>query len=146
MSTEKNVDYMVEMEDGTQVLIETYGQNLKSELKKNNTNVAELSRKTGVPATTLYSTISRNTAMSYEHAVRIARYLKIDVNQLTNHIPDENPEEIVFTVKRKNINKETELKIRDILKKIEKETDAQSQNRLLAYLEKITEMKDSKES
>lgn len=139
MSTKRNVDYTAKMENGEQVLIETvsYGTNLKEILKENNLSVAELSRKTGVPPTTLYSTIARDTAMSYEHALRISKYLNLGVERLTNHIPEENHDEIVFTVNRANISQDMENKIREVLKEIETETDTKQQKRLLSYLENM---------
>lgn len=139
MSTKRNVDYTAKMENGEQVLIETvsYGTNLKEILKENNLSVAELSRKTGVPPTTLYSTISRNTAMRYEHALRISKYLNMGIDQFTNHIPEENHDEIVFTVNRANISQDMENKIREVLKEIETETDTKQQKRLLSYLENM---------
>ena len=142
VSTKRNVDYTAKMENGEQVLIETvsYGTNLKEILKENNLSVAELSRKTGVPPTTLYSTIARDTAMSYEHALRISKYLNLGVERLTNHIPEENHDEIVFTLKKSNINPEIENRIHTILKEIEMETNPEQQNRMLAYLENMNKI------
>ena len=78
--------------------------------------------------------------MSYEHALKISKYLNLGVERLTNHIPEENHDEIVFTLKKSNINPEIENRIRAILKEIEMETNPEQQNRMLAYLENMNKI------
>lgn len=110
-----------------------YGDNLKAVLEKKKIRVAELSRITKVPATTIYSTIQRNTAMSYEYAVPIAKYLKMPIKKLTNHIPEEDPDVVTFTVSRDSIDNETEQIIKDLLIEIEHTSKDAQKKRLSAY-------------
>lgn len=110
-----------------------YGTNLQKILKKQKINVAELSRQTNVPATTIYATIQRNTAMTYENAVKIARFLKVKEELLTNHLPEEDPDVVTFTVRRESIDDETEQMIKDFLVEIEHTSKDAQKKRLSAY-------------
>lgn len=64
-----------------------YGTNLKNALKERHMTVKELSRQAGISATTLYSVITRDSSVRYDHALRIANVL--DIN--TDLICKENP-------------------------------------------------------
>ena len=78
-----------------------YGTNLKKHLDDNKMSVSKLARKTGISATTLYSIISRDSAVRYDFAVRIANVLNIPISDICKenpysdstdvlpHIPDE---------------------------------------------------------
>lgn len=64
-----------------------YGQNLKRILDEKNISVAELARLTNVSATTLYSVISRDSAVRFDTALRIANVLNIDINEICKSNP-----------------------------------------------------------
>lgn len=64
-----------------------YGQNLKHILDEKHMTVKALSRKAGISATTLYSVITRDSSVRYDHALRIANVLGIS----TDLICKENP-------------------------------------------------------
>ena len=64
-----------------------YGKNLKNILDEKHMTVKALSRKAGISATTLYSVITRDSSVRYDHALRIANVLGIS----TDLICKENP-------------------------------------------------------
>ncbi|MCM1551458.1 MAG: XRE family transcriptional regulator [Butyrivibrio sp.] len=54
------------------------GKKLKEIIKEKGTNVKQLSVRTGIPATTLYSAIQRDQKIRFDYALRIANCLEID--------------------------------------------------------------------
>lgn len=68
------------------------GQTIKDLLKKNNMNVVELARLTGVPAQTLYSAIKRdNLKIDFEVLLKICRALNIPVEIFYKDLGDTPP-------------------------------------------------------
>lgn len=64
-----------------------YGKNLKDALDAKNMSVKELARRAGISPTTLYSVIKRDTAVRFDHALRIAGVLGIDVDLICKNNP-----------------------------------------------------------
>lgn len=60
------------------------GNKLKELLKKKNVTVAELSRESKISAQTLYSIINRDSNISFENAILIAKILDIDYLELVD--------------------------------------------------------------
>lgn len=60
------------------------GNKLKELLKKRNMTVAELSRESKISAQTLYSIINRDSNISFENAILIAKILDIDYLELVD--------------------------------------------------------------
>jgi len=68
-----------------QIKMADYGINLKSAIKAKKLTVYKLSRMTGIPATTIYSSIQRNSGVRYDRALRIADVLKIRPEEICGH-------------------------------------------------------------
>ena len=64
------------------VTIMSYGARLKEILKEKNMSVKELSKKANINQSTLYTIIRRDTSIRYDHAIRIASILDIDVSEI----------------------------------------------------------------
>ena len=64
-----------------------YGKNLEKALKDRGWSVAELARRTKINDNTLRSIIRRDTAVRYEHALRISNVLGIDLNLICKENP-----------------------------------------------------------
>jgi transcriptional regulator with XRE-family HTH domain len=64
-----------------------YGKNLKDALDAKNMSVKELARRAGISPTTLYSVIKRDSAVRFDHALRIAGVLGIDVDLICKNNP-----------------------------------------------------------
>ena len=62
------------------------GKKLKSLLKEMNTNVRQLSKKTGITASTLYSIINRDGDIRYEWAMKIAKALNVRPEAVCSNI------------------------------------------------------------
>lgn len=60
----------------------SYGARLKEILKEKNMSVKELSKKANINQSTLYTIIRRDTSIRYDHAIRIASILDIDVSEI----------------------------------------------------------------
>ena len=58
-----------------------YGKNLKKALDENHMSVQKLAKLTGIAPTTLYSIIQRDTSVRFDHALRIANILGIDITK-----------------------------------------------------------------
>ena len=69
-----------------------YGKNLKEALDRSNTTVKELSRQTGIAATTLYSIIQRDASVRYDFALRISNVLDIPINSICKENPYDQEE------------------------------------------------------
>ena len=73
-----------------------YGKNLKDALDAKNMSVKELARRAGISPTTLYSVIKRDSAVRFDHALRIAGVLGIDVDLICKNNPyQEETQEIL---------------------------------------------------
>ncbi len=64
-----------------------YGTNLKKLLDEKGMTVKDLSRKTGIAATTLYSIIQRDASVRYDSAIKIAGILDIPINAICKDNP-----------------------------------------------------------
>ena len=64
-----------------------YGDNLKKALENKHMSVKELARRTGISPTTLYSVIKRNSAVRFDHALRISSVLDVDISQICKTNP-----------------------------------------------------------
>lgn len=62
-----------------------YGKNLKNAIMVRNLTVSRLSKMTGIPATTLYSGIQRNSGVRYDRAIIIADALRIRPEEICGH-------------------------------------------------------------
>lgn len=60
-----------------------YSENLKRALRKEGMTVGELARVSGIPKSTLYSMITRGSALRYDTAVRVAEILHISVSSIS---------------------------------------------------------------
>lgn len=58
------------------------GKKLKECLKNKGTNVRRIAKAAGIPATTLYSVIRKDTSIRLDYALRLARELEIDVHEI----------------------------------------------------------------
>lgn len=58
------------------------GKKLKECLKNKGTNVRRIAKAAGIPATTLYSVIRKDTSIRFDYALRLARELEIDVHEI----------------------------------------------------------------
>ena len=67
----------------------SYGARLKEILKEKNMSVKELSKKANINQSTLYTIIRRDTSIRYDHAIRIASILDIDVSEICKINPYE---------------------------------------------------------
>ena len=86
-----------------------YGKNLKNAIKARNISVLKLSKMTGIPQTTLYSTINRNNGVRYDRALIIADVLGIRPEEICGHTlvlnekivkSAENIEEILLQIRK----------------------------------------------
>ena len=64
-----------------------YGKNLKQILDEKHMTVKELSRRAGISAPTLYSIIQRDSSVRYDHALRIANILNINLDLICKDNP-----------------------------------------------------------
>ena len=64
-----------------------YGMNLKSVLDEKGMTIYRLAKKTGISATTLYSSVQRNSGIRYDYALKIAEVLGIEPDLICSHIP-----------------------------------------------------------
>lgn len=71
-----------------------YGANLKKILDEKGITIKELSRKTGIAATTLYSIVQRDTSVRYDSALKIAGILDIPVNAICKDNPFDDVESL----------------------------------------------------
>ena len=69
-----------------------YGANLKKVLDEKGLTVKDLSRKTGIAATTLYSIVQRDTSVRYDSAIKIAGVLDIPINAICKDNPYDDVE------------------------------------------------------
>lgn len=77
------------------------GKRLKEILDSKGMNVRELSRKTGINHSSIYTSINRDSNIRFDYALRIANALDIDVNEICSSSPfsgDVNAEEIYPTL------------------------------------------------
>ena len=58
------------------------GKKLKEIIDKRGINVRELSRRTGINHSSLYTLINRDSNLRFDYALRIANELDIDVNEI----------------------------------------------------------------
>ncbi len=70
-----------------------YGKNLKQVLDEKHMTVKELSRRAGISAPTLYSIIQRDSSVRYDHALRIANILKINIDLICKDNPMRDEDE-----------------------------------------------------
>ena len=64
-----------------------YGANLKKILDEKGITIKDLSRKTGIAATTLYSIVQRDASVRYDSAIKIAGILDIPINAICKDNP-----------------------------------------------------------
>ena len=69
-----------------------YGANLKKILDDKGMTIKDLSRKTGIAATTLYSIVQRDTSVRYDSAIKIAGILDIPINSICKDNPYDETE------------------------------------------------------
>lgn len=69
-----------------------YGSNLKSILDEKKISARKLALQVGISPQTLYGAIKRDNALRYDHALRIANALDIDVNLICKNNPFKDPE------------------------------------------------------
>ena len=71
-----------------------YGSNLKKILEEKDISARKLAIQVGISPQTLYGAIKRDNALRYDHALRIANVLDIDVNLICKNNPfkDEDTE------------------------------------------------------
>ena len=69
-----------------------YGANLKKILDEKGMTIKDLSRKTGIAATTLYSIVQRDTSVRYDSAIKIAGILDIPINSICKDNPYDETE------------------------------------------------------
>ena len=69
-----------------------YGTNLKKILDEKGLTIKELSRKTGIAATTLYSIVQRDTSVRYDSAIKIASVLDIPISAICKDNPYDDTE------------------------------------------------------
>ena len=69
-----------------------YGTNLKKILDDKGMTIKDLSRKTGIAATTLYSIVQRDTSVRYDSAIKIAGILDIPINSICKDNPYDETE------------------------------------------------------
>lgn len=65
-----------------------YGITLKKYLDDLGINVNWLGVKTGIPRSTIYSSIKRDTSMRYDYALRISKVCGIPVEDICQYVPD----------------------------------------------------------
>lgn len=64
-----------------------YGINLKDAIENKGWTVAECARRAGISRQSLYTIIRRDSSVRYDHAVRLASVLGIDVNTICKENP-----------------------------------------------------------
>ena len=64
-----------------------YGKNLADAIKGKGWSVAETSRRSGVSANTLRTIIRRDSSVRYDHALRLANTLGIDIQLICKENP-----------------------------------------------------------
>ena len=64
-----------------------YGKNLADAIKEKGWSVAETSRRSGVSANTLRTIIRRDSSVRYDHALRLANTLGIDIQLICKENP-----------------------------------------------------------
>jgi transcriptional regulator with XRE-family HTH domain len=64
-----------------------YGTNLKEAIENKGWTVAECARRAGISRQSLYTIIRRDSSVRYDHAVRLASVLGIDVNTICKENP-----------------------------------------------------------
>lgn len=69
-----------------------YGSALKKILEEKNITARQLALQVGIHPQTLYAAIKRDNALRYDHALRIANALDIDVNLICKNNPFKDPE------------------------------------------------------
>ena len=69
-----------------------YGANLKKILDEKEMTIKELSRKTGIAPTTLYSIVQRDASVRFDSAIKIAGVLDIPINSICKDNPYDNVE------------------------------------------------------
>ena len=69
-----------------------YGQTLKKILDEKKIPVRRIAVQVGINPQTLYAAIKRDNALRYDHALRIANALDIDVNLICKDNPFKEPE------------------------------------------------------
>ena len=94
-----------------------YGKNLKKALDDNHMSVQKLAKLTGIAPTTLYSIIQRDTSVRFDHALRIANILGIDITQICKENPYDDGEVLPQPLSElngltTNLNKQTYIKNR----------------------------------
>ena len=70
-----------------------YGTNLKKILDEKKISVRKIALQVGISPQTLYGAIKRDNALRYDHALRIANVLDIDVDLICKTNPLKDPEE-----------------------------------------------------
>ena len=106
-----------------------YGKELKKCLDERGICVMELSRRTSISQTTLYSAIKRDSSVRYDYALKIADEIDIDPHRICANVPDtyvymdDGMEQLIDVYKR---------------------VDDEQKRRLLAYAERM--LKDKKAS
>ena len=105
-----------------------YGKNLKSAIKARNLSVPRLSRMTGIPMTTLYSGISRNNGVRYDHALIISDILRICPEEICGHTPASN-----------GVSEKTAENIKAMLLQIRKDRDREQIKKCLEILKTYDE-------
>lgn len=75
------------------------GARLKKILEEKGTNVRQISKKTGISPSTLYSIIQKDTHIRFDNALRIANVLDIDVSEICSAVPfsGEMTEDEIYT-------------------------------------------------
>ena len=69
-----------------------YGQTLKKILDEKKISVRRIAMEVGINPQTLYAAIKRDNALRYDHALRIANALDIDVNLICKDNPFKEPD------------------------------------------------------
>ncbi len=69
-----------------------YGSNLKNILDEKKISARKLALRVGISPQTLYGAIKRDNALRYDHALRIANALGIDVDLICKTNPFKDPE------------------------------------------------------
>ena len=58
------------------------GKNLQESIKSKGTNVRKVAKAAGIPATTLYSIVQKDSSIRLDLALKLANELEIDVNEI----------------------------------------------------------------
>ena len=85
------------------------GKKLKEIIDKRGINVRELSRRTGINHSSLYTLINRDSNLRFDYALRIANELEIDVNEIIGRLCFDNKRKEVrnqkFDIENDNFEK-----------------------------------------